>query len=467
MSFEFRTCSSALASSDRFQAAKKELLKVIMESSAQLRQIKAGSPTPEGRDAYLKELQDYGRDRGRDLYYPFLGSGLGNGPFVELLDGSVKYDMITGIGIGFFGHTHPEYISEMIEGLPRNVMQGNLEPGIEMSQLARTLIAKVGEGCRLSHFWLMCSGTMSNEVALKMVRQKKLPATKILAFQDCFAGRSTAMQEITDNPAYRQGQPIYGEVDYLTFYDPRLSLEKNTELTLHQLHTLTHRYPGKYAALMIELVQGEGGFRSAPREWYVRLFEEAKKAGMAIWVDEVQTFGRTGELFAFQKFGLGEFVDVVTIGKLLQACGVLFSDEYNPKPGLVAGTFAGSTAALRTARRTLEMLCNDGHLGKDGKIEKLSNRFQQNLKKLSEGNCKGMIGEIRCVGGMIAFQPFAGTQEQVKMLLVKLFDLGVIAFSCGHGPIFIRMLPPLPVMTEEDVDGVCQVIEQALCQVKT
>src|SRR4029077_20501476 len=101
------------------------------------------------------------------------------------------------------------------------------------------------------------------------------------------------------------------------------------------------------------------------------------------------TFGRTGELFAFQKFGLNEFVDVVTIGKLLQACGVLFTDEFNPKPGLVAGTFAGSTVALRTARRTLEMLCNDGHLGKDGKIEKLSKRFADNLRKLGEGNCKG------------------------------------------------------------------------------
>jgi 4-aminobutyrate aminotransferase-like enzyme len=466
MSFESQTQSRALVSSPQYQAAKNELLKLIQEASAKVRGVKPGSSSPEIREAYTKAIQEYSRDRGRDLFYTFIGSGLGNGPFLELLDGSVKYDMITGIGINFFGNSHPSYIAEVIDGLPQDVMQGNLEPGAEIPALLRALVSKVGPGCKINHAWLMGSGSMANEVALKIIRQKKSPATKILAFQDCFAGRSTAMQEITDNPSYRQGQPVYGEVEYLSFYNPKLSLEQNIELTVKQVKEHTHRYPGKFAALMIEIVQGEGGFNYAPRDWYVRLFEEVKKAGLAIWADEVQTFGRTGELFAFQKFGLGEYVDVVTIGKLLQACAVLFTDEYNPKPGLVAGTFAGSTAALRSARRTVEMLCNEGHLGKDGKIEKLSKRFEQKLKALGEGNCKGKMGEVRAIGGMIAFQPFEGTPDQVKAVLMKLFELGVIAFNCGHGPYLIRMLPPLPAMTEEDVDGVCKIIDQALCQVQ-
>jgi 4-aminobutyrate aminotransferase-like enzyme len=462
MPFEFPTQSRALTQSTRFQAAKNELIKTILEASAKVRAVKPSPSTSEVRDAYKATIQQYAKDRGRDLYYPFISSGLGAGPFVELLDGSVKYDMITGIGINFFGHTNTDYISEIIDGLGQDVMQGNLEPGNEMSILVNTILSKVGAKCRLKHGWLMCSGTMANEVALKMVRQKKAPATKILAFQDAFHGRSTAMQELTDNPAYRQGQPVYGEVEYLTFYDPKQSLEQNIELTLAQVKQHTHRYPGKFAALLIEPVQGEGGFNFAPREWYVRLFDEVKKAGLAVWCDEVQTFGRTGELFAFQKFGLEEYVDVVTIGKLLQSCMVLFTEEYNPKPGLVAGTFSGSTAALRTARRTLEMLCNDGHLGKDGKIEKLSARFVSNLKKLGESTCKGKLNEVRAIGGMIAFQPLSGTQEEVKAVLMKLFDLGVITFNCGHGPYLVRMLPPLPVMSEEDVDGVCRLIGEAL-----
>jgi 4-aminobutyrate aminotransferase-like enzyme len=374
--------------------------------------------------------------------------------------------MITGIGINFFGHANPDYMSEIIDGLGQDVMQGNLEPGKEMVDLVKLMISKVGPGCKLNHGWLMCSGTMANETALKMVRQKKSPASKILAFQDAFHGRSTAMQELTDNPGYRQGQPVYGEVEYLTFYNQGMSLDQNVQLTLKQLKEHTHRYPGKFAALLIEPVQGEGGFNFAPREWYVRLFEEAKKAGLAIWCDEVQTFGRTGELFAFQKFGLGEFVDVCTVGKLLQSCMVLYTDEYNPKPGLVAGTFAGSTAAIRTARRTLEMLTAPGMMGKDGKIQKLSDRFAHNLRQLASGSCKGKIGEVRAVGGMIAFQPFEGALNQIKPTLMKLFELGVVAFYCGHGPYLVRMLPPLPVMSEADIDAVCKIIEQAVGEVK-
>jgi 4-aminobutyrate aminotransferase-like enzyme len=466
MYLESQTQAYALINSPKFKSAKAELLKAIQEAGARIRGVKPGNSSPEAREAYTKALQDYSRDRGRDLYYPFIGSGLGSGPFVEMLDGSVKYDMITGIGINFFGHGNPDYMSEMIDGLSQDVMQGNLEPGREMAELVRLILSKVGPGCKLNHGWLMCSGTMANETALKMIRQKKHPATKILAFQDAFHGRSTAMQELTDNPAYRQGQPVYGEVEYLTFYDQRMTLDQNVQHTLKQLKEHTTRYPGKFAALLIEPVQGEGGFNFAPREWYARLFEEAKKAGLAIWCDEVQTFGRTGELFAFQKFGIGEYVDVCTIGKLLQSCMVLYTDEYNPKPGLVAGTFAGSTAAIRTARRTLELLTGGDLLGKEGRIEKLSARFAHDLRKLGDGPCKGKIGEVRAVGGMIAFQPFDGTMDQVKAVLMKLFELGVVAFYCGHGPLLIRMLPPLPVMTEEDVDAVCKIIDQALCTVQ-
>ena len=381
MALEITNEASSLKSSAQFQLVKKQLVETIMASSAKIKGIKSASNDPSVREAYSKVLQEFIEHRGRDLYYPFLASGLGAGPFVELADGSVKYDMITGIGVHFFGHTHPELVKEMIEGLPSDIMQGNLEPGTEMKELLSALLSRVGKGSRLSHGWLMCSGTMVNEVALKIIRQKKSPATKILAFKDCFAGRSTTMQEITDNPGYRQGQPLYGEVQYLPFYDANVGLEQSLRATLGALKEILQRFPEKFAALMIEIVQGEGGFKYAPREYYVKVFEEVKKAGIAIWADEVQTFGRTGELFAYQKFGLNEFIDVVTIGKMLQACAVLYSPEFNPKPGLVAGTFSGSTAALRTARRILELLDEEKCFGKEGKIEKLSEHFAKTLNQ--------------------------------------------------------------------------------------
>ena len=221
------------------------------------------------------------------------------------------------------------------------------------------------------------------------------------------------------------------------------------------------RYPGKFCALMMELIQGEGGFNAAPREWYVQIFEEAKKQGLAIFADEIQTFGRTGELFAYQKLGLNEYIDIVTVAKMLQASALLYAEEYNPKPGLVAGTFSGSNIGLRTARRTLELL-SEGFLGPEGKIAKLSGHFEKRLRALADGSCRGKISEIRAIGGMIAFQPHSGSMDDVKKTLLKLFERGVVAFYCGHGPYLVRMLPPLGVMTEADIDQVCGIIEGCL-----
>lgn len=458
------TEAKGLIQSPEFLAAKAELLRTIAEASTRVSGIR---PSSEGetREAYLNELREFQKDRGRDLYFPFLASGLGSGPYVELLDGSVKMDLITGIGINFFGHSHPELMGEMIDALSSDTMQGNLQPGYEAREALRAVLSRVGEKSRLKNGWLMCSGTMVNEVALKIIRQKKNPATKILAFKDCFSGRSTAMQEITDQPGYRQGQPLYGEVHYLSFYDLKLTLNQNIERNLSELKELLTRYPGKFAALMMEPIQGEGGFNIGPREWYVRLFEEARKGGLAIWLDEIQTFGRTGELFAYQTLGLDEYVDVVTIGKMLQSCMVLYTEEYNPKPGLVAGTFSGSTVALRTARRVVELLDEGKYLGKEGKIQKMSALFAAKLRALAEGPCDGKISEIRNIGGMIAFAPFAGTMDDIKAVLVKLFDLGVVAFYCGHGPYLIRMLAPFGAMEETHIEEACHLIEKALLSV--
>jgi acetylornithine/N-succinyldiaminopimelate aminotransferase len=460
------TQAQSLLESSSFRSAKNDLLKTIAEASQKIRGVRSPSEASDLKEAYAKMLQDFTKDRGRDLYFPFLSSGMGAGPYVELADGSVKMDLITGIGINFFGHSHPELMAEMIDALPADLMQGNLQPGQEAQKLIHAVLEQVHATSKLKHGWITTCGTMANEIALKILRQKKSPATKILAFKDCFCGRSTAMQELTDNPGYRQGQPVYGEVEYLSFYSPALGLEGSVKRTLSEMKEHLTRYPGKFCALMMEPIQGEGGFNVAPREYYVKVFEEAKKGGLMIWLDEIQTFGRTGELFAFQKFGLQEYVDIVTAAKMLQASVVLWSEELTPKPGLVAGTFSGSTAGLRVARKTLEILKRDGYFGPGGKIEKLSAKFQSNLSRMQETSCLGIVSDVRAVGGMIAFQPFEGKLDDCKIVLKKLYDLGAVAFYCGHGPYLIRMLPPFGAMNESDIDVACGLIEKALHEAK-
>jgi 4-aminobutyrate aminotransferase-like enzyme len=469
---ELETEVSHLVQSDRYQAAKAELIACVLESSRRIQGIRPPrrsaeevGEAPLEPGAYLRQLKEFERARGRDLYFPYLSSGMGQGPYVELEDGSVKLDLITGIGVNFFGHTHPELLSERVDSIASDVMQSNLQPGVEARDFLQALLARVGPKSRLAHGWTLCSGTMVNEAALKIIRQKQAPATRVLAFQNCFAGRSTALQEITDNPSYRVGQPTYGEVDYLPFYDPAQGLQASILATLQKMRAVCAEFSGQIAGLLIELVQGEGGFLFAPRDYYVRVFEEAKAQGLAIWVDEVQTFGRTGELFAYQTLGLSEWVDVVTVGKLLQACAVLYTPEYNPKPGLLAGTYLGSTAAMRVGRRILELLEEEGFLGPAGKIQKRSAAFVSRLQELASGTCRGLIQEVRALGGMIAFQPGSGQLAEVQAVLNRLFELGLVAFYCGRGPYLIRLLPPFGVLTERHLDEVFVRIEQALLEV--
>ena len=453
-----------LLESPRFQEAKTALLAVIQDASAKLKGVRPPKSAEQAIE-YQKMIQDFVSDRGRDLYFPYVSSGLGSGALVELQDGSVKYDLISGIGINFFGHSHPELMSEMVNTLTADVMQGNLQPGHEARGLLRALLARVGSESRLKHGWLHCSGTMANETALKIIRQKKFPATRIFAFEDCFAGRSTAMAEITDSPGYRVGQPIYGEVNYLPFYSKARGLDSSVKAITSKIESEMTRYPNKYAGLMIELIQGEGGFNFAPREFYTQIFDFAKQRGLAIWADEIQTFGRTGELFAYQLFKLEQYMDVVTVGKMLHACAALYSDEYNPKPGLLAGTFTGSAVALRTGRRVLELLDEGKLLGENGRIAQLSKHFRTGLEKLAASTCRGHIGELHIIGGMVAFQPFSGTMEEVKAVLFKLYDLGLVAFYAGHSPYLIRMLPPFGVMKEPDIDAVLAILEKGLLEV--
>jgi acetylornithine/succinyldiaminopimelate/putrescine aminotransferase len=457
------TIYSQLLKNSDFQRLKKELIQVIQEHSSKVNEIR-GVSSPEAKKNFEAALGNMATLKGREPFFQYLSSGVGSGPYVELLDGSVKMDLITGIGINFFGHSHPELMNELIEGASSDVMQGNLQPGIEGAEIIEKMLGLVGEKSRLKKGWLLCSGTMANETALKIIRQKKFPATRILAFADCFAGRSTAMQEITDNPKYREGQPVYGEVTYLPFYDEKMGLARSIDMVVKHMEWEVARHPTKYAGMMIELIQGEGGIRYAPREFYVKVFEAARKMNLAIWADEIQTFGRTKQLFAYQTFGLEEYIDVVTVGKLLHACMTLYTEEMNPRAGLVAGTFTGSYAALKTGRRVLELLTEGGYYGDGGRIEKLSNYFVQGLEAIRAKLGEKKLGVIRASGGMIGFQVLDGTMDQTKNFLMKLFNEGVIAFYAGHDPYVVRILPPFGTMTETQIDIALKKIEGVLTQ---
>ncbi len=431
------------------------------------------APDPNKVEASKKAIDELGQLRGRPLIYQMIPSGKGAGPFVEMLDGSVKMDLICGIGVHLFGHGHPALmLSSLRASLKATTMQGTLMPCSEYAQLLRLLlkhgshVAHLGpEGqCELAAGWLTTCGTMANELALKIIRQKKFPAYKLISFKNCFAGRSTAMQELTDEPKYREGQPTFDQFAHIDFFDPIKSLDENIRSTKSQIDEILRKEPGIFCGMGFEVVQGEGGaFRSAPREWWVAILSHARKEGLGLWFDEVQTFGRTGELFAYQLMGLGEYVDVVSCAKPLQCAAVLWTKDYQPKPGLIAGTFAGGTTSLAVGAKVVEMLVEGDYFGHQGKIQKMEAFIREDLEerrqRLSE---RYGWGEPNITGGMIAFPILDGKAETIKNFLTKLFDNGVIGFSAGRDPVFVRFLPPMGVFTRDHWIKAMNIFEETL-----
>jgi acetylornithine/N-succinyldiaminopimelate aminotransferase len=341
------------------------------------------------------------------------------------------------------------------------VMQGNLQAKSEYADLLDILLAHSAP--HLTSGWLSVPGTEANENALKLIRYHQQPARDVIAFRRCFHGRTTTMAEITDRPDYRKGQPTRERVFYLPFYesdDPDSSRK-----TLAALRTILDQHPQEIAVCVFELVQGESGFQTAPREFFVPLMETLKERKVTVWVDEIQTFGRTGELFAFQRLRLAEYVDVVTVGKLLQNSAVLFRQEYQPDPALISGTFAGTTVGLAVGRRIVEKLLRENYCGPEGKIAVLEQHTRGELARL-QAETSGAIRAVSGIGAMWAFEPTGASHEGIRALLQECYRNGLMLYyaGVGEGPYRVRMFIPGGVATPDDIDEALRILRFSMVQ---
>ncbi|MFM8816427.1 MAG: aminotransferase class III-fold pyridoxal phosphate-dependent enzyme [Phycisphaerales bacterium] len=446
---------------------------VAAARAAQARITGARPAAPARKAAFEQALARTAAVRGRGPLMPYLGAGMGNGPLVELADGSVKWDMINGIGVHMFGHGDPRMMAAALRGAMSDLcMQGNLASNPDSVAFAEFLVQEAARTSRLAHCFVTNSGCMANESALKVCMQKTGGAARVLAFQDCFLGRSVTMSQIGDAAAYRQGIPLSTLVDYMPFYDPQLGA-RSIEMAVWHLKQYLHRYPGQHACFVMELVQGEGGFNVAPREFFMALIETCKAAKIPVWDDEVQSFGRTERMFCFETLDLGQHVDVVTVGKMSQACACLFAADMNPKPGLLSGTFTASTSAFAVGLEALRTMRDGGYYGPEGRNARLHASFRQHVARLVERN-PSCFEPVRLAfgrehrewvggtGGMCRFTPYGGNKDRVMKLLHAMFEEGVLAFYCGHDPYHVRMLPPVGVMQPEHWGPVFEIVERAM-----
>lgn len=408
-------------------------------------------------------IQEYTALKGRGVFYDYLSTGRGHGPFTQLVDDSVKYDLIGGIGVGILGHSHPLVIKAHLEAATSDTIHcGNLLSYPEPFVLSKNLLKQV-ESSNLKHFWFAGSGSFANDTALKILWQKMAPKYKVIAFEKAFAGRSIATQNITDTSAYRVGMPTSLEVCHVPHYDSKNPID-SLQNTIQALDKVWLSDPDNFCCIMIELIQGEAGFIYGDKSYYQGICNWAKDKGIYIWIDEVQTFARTTELFAFQYFALDQMVDIVTVGKALQACGTFYTAELNPAPGLISGTFNGSIAALNAGNKIVDYLTNGNFYGKNGRIKQLENTFVTKLNHLAQNSCKGMIGHIGGIGTMIAFELIPSEKEITIQFVKKLFNNGIIAFIAGSNPTRVRFLLPV-CLKDEHIAEIFSIIEKTLHQI--
>lgn len=453
--------AESLRADPRVQQAEQLLQAALSDAKAKITGVRG--PLEQRQSEYNSLLERLSIARGGAPYFPYLSSGIGNGPWVELADGSVKLDFICGIGVHGMGHSHPDLLSAGIDSaLQSTVMQGNLQQHVPSLEACETLLNLAGQDpdCQLAHCLLTTSGAMANENALKIAFHHRSPADRVLCLDNCFAGRSIALAQLTDRAPYRAGLPTALAVDYLPGPDPDIS-QDSLQRSLQVLDSHLKRHPGKYATLWLELVAGEGGYYPGTNEYFTRLCERAKQDDLLIIFDEVQTFGRLSQPFAFQHFQLSSFADIVTVGKISQLCATLYREELKPKGPLLSQTFTAATSAIAAALAIFRKMQSDQWFGPDGKNVQRHNYFRQRLESLAAKHPEKISGPWGC-GMMIAFTPGDGSDEAAAKMVKALWEAGLMSFMAGHNPARVRFLPPPGVTELAHIDTAIAIIEEVL-----
>jgi 4-aminobutyrate aminotransferase-like enzyme len=200
---------------------------------------------------------------------------------------------------------------------------------------------------------------------------------------------------------------------------------------------------------------------TAPRDFFVPLFEECRRAGIVIWVDEVQTFARTGELFATDLLELADYADVITIGKVFQGSAMLFRKSLAPDPALISGTYSGATVPMAVAVRIIEKLTTEGILGPAGRVKRFESLTREHLERLSRQR-PGLISHIDGVGAMIAFRLGDGRLTATREFIQRCFAAGLVLYYGGHDPACIRLFLPAAVLSEDELAEAFAIIERCL-----
>ncbi len=399
------------------------------------------------------------------------------GCFVEDVDGNVFIDFLTGAGVLSLGHNHPELVATAKRQLDTFV-HGLDFPTVVRDEFVSAQLRMLPKGMRERMRIQFCGPTGANAVdaALKLCKTAT-GRGDVIVFQGAFHGSSTAALAMSGwiGQKDRIANSMPG-VHFLPFsYCTRcpLSLERdscttNCAAVLENQLRDTHGGIVKPAAVVLELVQGEGGVIPAQREFVTRLRAVTRELGIPLVVDEVQTgCGRTGTWFAFEQYDIEP--DVIVASKALSGMGlpaavIIYDQELDLwGPGAHSGTFRGNQLAFATGVEAIRII------ERDGVLKNVIQRGEQAKRRLTEiGDRHPEVLDVRGSGlmwGIELADPGSGEPrgDWARGVQRRCLEHGLILEVGGRADGVIRLLPPL-VVTEEVLDAALDIIDRALAE---
>jgi 4-aminobutyrate aminotransferase len=396
------------------------------------------------------------------------------GLYLYGLDGKRYMDFMASFGVVNLGHNHPRVVAAAREQMEKQV-HGAVGVTLHESVLRLAeLLPEILPG-HLDMFFFGNSGTEAVEGSIKLARNvTRRPG--IIAFTGAFHGRSYGAASLTASKSiYRTGlEPFLPSVYHVPFADPYHSPhpddpEQCVEESLRALQTVLDRLiaPSQVAAVIVEPIQGEGGYVVPPKDFLVRLRELCTRNDILLIFDEVQSgFGRTGEWFAADAFGVQP--DIMAIAKGIAngfpLGAVCARSELMSKwePTVHGTTFGGNPISCAAAIATIETIKDEGLLenAKSNGAYLLSQ-----LKRLKDKY--PAIGDVRGLGFMTAIEfSLPGTDREpnpaaAKQVLNEALSRSLLMYPCGLRSHTIRLCPPLNV-TREEIDRAMQILDDSL-----
>jgi len=431
-------------------------------------QLKTSLPGPKAMAIIERDRTVVSPSYTRD--YPLV-IARGEGAAVEDVDGNVFLDCTAGIAVTATGHSHPEVVQAIVDQAHKFLhMSGTdfyYEPQVRLAE-ELSAIAPM-QGPHRSFFGN--SGTEANEAALKLAKYYT-KRQNIIAFLGAFHGRTMGSLSVTASKAVqRKGfSPMVPGTYHAPYADCyRCPVNATPEacaaecLNFIEQQIFVHLVsPDEVAAVMVEPIQGEGGYIVPPDVFLQRLRELTTRYEILLIADEVQSgMGRTGRMFAVEHTGVEP--DIVTIGKGI-ASGIPLgvatarSEIMSWPPGAHASTFGGNPVACAASLATIRLV--RGGLMKNAEV--VGAHLLAGLKALMDKH--PIIGDVRGRGLMVGIELVRDRQTKERAtternaLVQECFRRGLLVLGAGRNA--IRLSPPL-VLTRQQADTAIEILDQA------